>query len=161
VELSIVHCEEAFACGRCEDLVVIVWRGVPTPERVQRSLDALAIAGAQAGGRMGFISVIEAGSPPPSLALLPSIARSFDALGSLVATAGVLEDRGALASRVLDAMSTIMLLALRKHPAKVTTDADEAATWMSARLGRPPADAFREHARRLVEHVRSTLPPRG
>lgn len=157
--ISIVHTEEAFACGRSGGLVVLVWRGVPTSERVHRSFDAVALAAQAAGGRIGMMAVIEAGSPPPALSLFPSIARSFDDLGAHVATAGVLEDRSALAARVLDAMTTVMLLGRRKHPVKVCTDADEAATWMSARLGAATAEAFRCDARELVARVRATLPP--
>lgn len=155
-DASIVHAESAFACGRCGELVVLVWRGAPTRESSDRSVVAVTRAAEAAGRRIGLMSVIEAGSPPPPLAIFPSIARSFDALPALVATAAVLEDRGELAGRLLDAMSTVISLTRRKHALKACIDTDEAATWMAARLG-TPAEDFRRVAAALAAQVRAAI----
>lgn len=155
-ETSIVHAETAFACGRCGEIVLLVWRGAPTPACVERAVEAVARAAEEAGGRIGMFSVIEAGSPPPSITQFPRIARAFDAQVGLVATAGVFEDRGPLAVVVVEAMSTVLTLAQRQHPLKICADAKEAATWMAARLGASP-DALRRDAAVLLSRVRAAI----
>lgn len=156
-DISLAHAEPAFACGRRGSLVMLVWRGEPTQECLERSFDVITREIEAAGGRIGLIALIESGSPPPALALFPWVARKLDALGGMIATAGVLEDRGALGVRVLDGLSKVIQLAARRLPARVCADVPEAASWMAARLGVPSSEAFRRDAVELAERVRASL----
>lgn len=150
--------EEAFGCGALGPVIVLVWRRQPTPERMQRCFEVFERAALRAGSPVGMLAVLEPGTPPAPLSLLPTIAREFDRQAHIHATAGVLEERGPLATVVMDAVTTIASLQRRRHPVKLCTDAREAITWLSRRLGIEP-----EHRELLdaIERVRDALPLRN
>lgn len=152
------HAEEAFGCGAAGPFVVLLWRGAPTPDRMERCYAAFERAAARAGGPVGMLSVIEAGTPPPPLSMLPAIAREFDRQAHIEATASVLEDRGPAASVMIEVVSMLAALWKRRHPAKFCTDSREAITWLSKRLDATPDPGA---VLALIEQVRDALPAAG
>ena len=157
-QLRIEHVEAAFACGVVGPIGVLVWRGEPTRECLERAMWAFDHATSDIAPCLGMLSVIEAGSPPPSPVHLPMLARRFDGLEHLCATVGVLEDRGPLARLLVDVASTIFVLRTRRgQPMKLCAGLEEGVAWLTRKL-EPVADAtLRRDALELVQHLRDEL----
>lgn len=152
------HAEEAFGCGGLGPIVVVVWRGGPTAERMERCYAAFERAARRTSGPVGMLSVVEAGAPPPPLTLLPAIAREFDRQTRMKATVLVLEDRGPMAIGLFEAASTLASLWKLRRPTKICVDSREAITWLAQRVeGTPERDAVLA----LVERVRAALPAKA
>lgn len=152
------HAEDAFGCGALGPFVVLVWRRAPTPERMQRCYDAFERAAHRVAEPVGMIAVIEAGTPPPPLSMLPSIAREFDRQAHIQASVGVLEDRGLVASATAEVLSMLSAQWRRRQPTKVCVDAREGITWLAKRLD---VEADPAALLALIEQVRAALPPRA
>lgn len=155
--VEIEHVEEAFGCARIGRIVVLLWRGEPAPEPIARCIEAFDRAARRADGPVGMLALTEPGSPPPPISQMPSLARAFDSNARIQAAVMVLEDRGAIATLVMEAVTAIVALERRRHPVKICADAREAITWLSRRLGIEP-----EHREVLdaIERVRDALPLR-
>jgi pantoate kinase len=139
-------------------VVIMVWRGVPTAERIERATTALGAIAARLGGRVSLLAVIEERSPPPEVEHFHLAVRGFDEhRDALLATVGVLEDRTAM-SVVLEAASIIRALQRRPTPTKFCADAREAATWLGSRHphGGDPA-TFAVSLSEAVETTRARL----
>ncbi|UJR84036.1 hypothetical protein [Sandaracinus amylolyticus] len=152
----IEHVEAAFGCGVVGPVGVLLWRGEPTAERIDRCTLAFERVTRDIP-QYAMFAVWEPGSPPPNVAYLPDVARRFDALDRLCATVGVAEDRGPLARLLVDAATTIFVLRRRRaQPLKVCTDLAEGASWLARRLEGGPelADAVTA----FVQELRVSLP---
>ncbi|AKF03500.1 hypothetical protein [Sandaracinus amylolyticus] len=152
----IEHVEAAFGCGVVGPVGVVLWRGEPTAERLERATLVFERATNDLA-RYAMFAVWEPGSPPPNVAHLPEIARRFDGLDRLRATVGIIEDRGPLARMLVDVASTIFVMRRRRgQPLKLCTDLAEGASWVARRVDEPPQLADAVIA--LVQRLRTSLP---
>lgn len=152
--------EDAFAIGRREQLVVALWRGEPTSDRLERSYAAVVRAIERAGRAVAFVKIIEAGAPAPDPSQLPWLARELDDLRErVVATAIVLEERGAQIEALVDAASTVHSMTRpQRRPLKILSDTDEAIVWLLRRLDVAPTRASRGDVLAWIETLRSSMP---
>jgi len=150
--------DDAFAMGERGGVVILVWRGVPTRPRLERSVEAFGAIARRAQAPLSMFAVIEERSPSPALADLAFSARAFDRFADvLVASVAVLEERSTT-SAVLDALLAVH--ALRRRPAKTKFCADvrEAAAWLAPRHPHTePDEAFRGALTAAVEAVRASF----
>ncbi|UJR84034.1 Hypothetical protein I5071_61050 [Sandaracinus amylolyticus] len=150
------HSEAAFVVGSRERIVAAIWRGEPTYERLQRSFEVTARAMERAGPGVGFVVIVEPGSPPPDAASLPWVAGVLDRLVPLAAIAVVLEERTDV---LVDAAAEIHSMTRpRRQPLKVLADADEAVVWLLRRLEPENPSSGRADVRAWIETLRAALP---
>lgn len=155
VELLTV--DEAMGCARRGPLFVIVWRGAPTRERMQRSVDAYDATARRDGAPPAMLAVIEEGSPPPLPRDFVWIACQHDDR-AIAAAAAVLDGRDPWFSSMLDAVLSLLTKRRLAHVSKVCSDVSEAAAWLATRIAHPgPLAAFRGAARETVEEVRRAM----
>ncbi len=125
--------DEGLAIVEQERVVIMVWRGSPSAERIGRATDCLGAVIARVGEKVSLLAVIEESSPPPRLEDFALVARGFDAhRDRMLATVGVFEARVAT-SAILDAASLIRTLQREPMPTKFCADPREAATWLASR----------------------------
>lgn len=151
--------DDGLAVGEYARVVVFVWRGPPTRHRLERVVDAFAAVAARLRGPLSVLAVIEASSPPPSLADLPYSATAFDTFADiLAASVAVIEERGA-ASVLFEAVASVQALRRRPSATKFCVDVSEAAAWLCTRHPHGDADpAFRAGLIAAVEQIRESLP---
>lgn len=156
---GIVYSDEACAMGTVGNVVVMVWRGEPTDARLAKGFDVLVPHAARCGTKVGVVTVIEEGAPPPALSqripFLRELASRSDVLAALVM---VLEEgRSGWRSTVLE-VATSMAGTLKLIPVKLCVGTKEASTWIVARAGEVSADApSREELREAIELVRAAI----
>ncbi len=102
VTTEIVRADDAFAIGTCGGVVVMVWRGEATLERL-RAASGLVRMHAAAGRKVAIVSVLEDDSSEPTPEDQSDLARDMRRLApSIVAAAFVLEGGGEAARRKLE-----------------------------------------------------------
>ncbi|MCZ7682981.1 MAG: hypothetical protein M5U28_30915 [Sandaracinaceae bacterium] len=129
----IEQADEAFSLGTYGSVVLMVWRGPATRERL-RAASALVRRSIDLHGSTAVISVIERGAPTPAPEDRHELARDMRALAPSIVGAGfVLEGGGEHTSRVMKV--AMMIDGLRAAPLtrKYCVDPAEAATWIAAR----------------------------
>lgn len=146
--------DPGLAIAEHDRVVIMVWRGSPSTERIERAIDALGAVTERVRERVSLLAVIEERSPPPRLEDFPRVVRGFDAHRErMLATVGVFEERVAT-SAILDAASLIRALQRRPMPTKFCADPREAATWLASR--HPHGGDVGAFCGRLVEAIEAT-----
>ncbi|AKF03478.1 hypothetical protein [Sandaracinus amylolyticus] len=151
---ELIEADESVAFGACGRVVIMVWTGVATRERLERSAE-IVVAHAARGGPIGIISVVEHGAPIPAPESIEiAVDRIVAAAPELAGSAFVIEGGGDWAMAVLDVAST----AHRRHHdvlvRKYCHDTREASAWLTARCGGAPTRAELVDA---IEIVRAAL----
>lgn len=140
-QLQLDRADEAFALGTYANVVVMVWRGDATVERLRAAAALVERHAAAIGAAVGVVSVIEEGAPPPDAAGTEQVASDQRRLASCMwSLATVLE--GAEVEYVLDAGFAID--EARRGPLKQRHCADvrEAAAWLASQCPEDARDAW-------------------
>jgi hypothetical protein len=146
--------DDSLAIAEQDRVVIMVWRGSPSADRIERATDGFAAITSRMRENVSLIAVIEERSPPPRIEDLSLVVRGFDAYRErMLATVGVFEDRVAT-STILDAASVIRALQRRPLPTKFCADRREAATWLASR--HPHEGDLGAFSSRLVEAIEAT-----
>lgn len=139
----------------------MVWRGSPTPQRIERACGAFTAISERLGGqKLSLLAIIEESSPPPEVEHFHLVVRGFDDIADrLLHTVGVLEERVAT-SALLEAASIIRSLQRQPRPTKFCADAREACTWLAARHPHDgDAPEFQAALLAAIEATRARLGP--
>lgn len=146
--------DDGLTIAEQDRVVIMVWRGSPSADRIERATDGLAAVIARTRQKVSLLAVIEERSPPPRLEDLSLVVRGFDAHREhMLSTVGVFEDRLAT-SAILDAASLIRTLQRRPMPTKFCADRREAVTWLASR--HPHEGDLGAFCARLVEAIEAT-----
>ncbi|UJR84059.1 hypothetical protein [Sandaracinus amylolyticus] len=151
---ELIESDESVSFGTCGPIVVMVWTGIATRERLERAAE-LVVMHAARGGPVGILSVVEHGAPiPPPEVVALATDRILAGAPELAGSAFVIEGGGEWAMSALDVAST----AHRRHHdvlvRKYCHDTREASAWLTARCGGAPTRAELIAA---VELVRAAL----
>lgn len=153
----IVRADSAFALGTHGCVVVMVWRGDATMERLNAGTALIATHAVEVGTSVGVVSVIEAGAPPPDAEGIERVAADQRELASIMwGFAVVMEDPEP--AYVMDAgyaMDDVRGVPLKlRHCA----DAREATAWLVSQC--PPSaqePPTREGLLEAIAQVRSAI----
>ncbi len=158
MDLALGRFDDAVACGALAGLLIVVWRGGPTAERLARVVAECDTLTATYAGDLALVAVIEDGSPTPSLQEAAAVARAFDAHPRITSTVAVLEGRDPWLATTLDLAARMAAMRKRATQTKLCTDAREAATWLERRHthGRTSAE-FRDRLLASIELVRARV----
>lgn len=130
------------ALGTCGPVVVMIWRGVPTVDRLRAGTDLVRAHASACGTAVAVLSIVEQGSPLPGHVERRALASDMrEVASSIVACAFVAEGAGPWAKLAIDVVSAVDGFRGRTKE-KVTVGTDEAAAWLVVRLlGSGVADA--------------------
>ena len=138
-EIRMVVHDEVYCVGTTEKLLVVVWRGKPTLDRVDRSMAAMDPSKLAA-----FLGIVEEGSPIPD----SDVRKRAEEIQRGITTgvrATVIEGTGLLSS--LSRTTIRGLFALARTPVRIGATVADVASTVGPAVGMSAAD--------VVESVRS------
>jgi len=123
----------AFAARAFGPVVVVVWRGVMTPEAVEDVGALLHRTASRHPAGIAFVTIAGFRAPIPSAEVRQRVVEIYSELGStLTAVAQVVEGDGFWASAALCFIAGIGLLHRHTHANKVFGDVGEASEWVAS-----------------------------
>lgn len=158
-----MRADEAFALGTCGGVVVMVWRGEATLERLRAASGLVRTHAEASGGKVAVVSVLEDDAPEPGDEEKRDLARDMRRLApAIVASAFVLEGGGESSQRKLDVGMMIDALRRRFLKQKYCYGTKEGCSWllMQSRgvLREVPE---RDELVEAIERVRAQIGPPG
>lgn len=160
---EIVRADEAFALGTCGSVVLMVWRGEATMERLRAASGLVRTHAGASGGRVAVISVLEDDAPEPGEEEKRDLARDMRSLArAIVASAFVLEGGGESSQRKLAVAMVIDALRRVFLKQKYCYGTREAVSWtlMQSR-GAVKEAPSREELLEAIERVRGAIGARA
>ena len=152
---ELIEADESVAFGTCGCVVIMVWTGAATRERLERAAE-IVVTHAARGGAVGVISVVEHGAPiPPPEVIELATDRILAGVPDLAGSAFVIEGGGEWAMAALDVASAAHRRRDDVLVRKYCHDTREASAWLTSRCGGSPTRAELIAA---VELVRGALP---
>lgn len=144
-------------------LVIMLWRGPATRERLSAASMLVRDHAARTGANVGVLSIIEAGAPQPGEAERRELSPDMRALApSMAAAAFVLEGGGPEAEQTLRVALQIDELRGAPMVQKYCFDAREATAWIVARCSDAGLDTpSRAELLDAIEALRAALSEHG
>jgi hypothetical protein len=157
VSYALYFADPACAFATYGSCVILIWRREPSRARLDTALTLIRAHAAAIRGRAHLISVVEEGSPPPSLDDLRMLHASLPTMGPLIAAGvGVFETTRPERGGVLRLAELLGGSMASRMATKLCFDTEEACSWLAARIGGDHAD--RRALVREVEDLRASLP---
>jgi hypothetical protein len=123
--------DEAYAMTGVQDTLVAIWRGDPSPDRVDALAAQMRVIAKRNNSRVFLYNVITHSTPVPSAGSRATLQKHFSGMrGTLMGAAMVLEKtglEGALSRTVLNTLGTI---ARQPFPMRIFAVRRDAAVWL-------------------------------